>query len=52
MPFLAHLCAPHDIISMKMMPPSGRVHPQLCCSKFEFNLTDSSRDIDDFVHPL
>ena len=26
MPFLVHLCAPHDIISMKRMPPSGRAH--------------------------
>ena len=33
MPFLVHLCAPCDIISMKMMPPSGREHPQLYCIK-------------------
>ena len=26
-----HLCAPHDIIGAKIMPPSGRAHPQLYC---------------------
>ena len=25
----AHLYAPHDVIAMKMMPPSGRAHPHL-----------------------
>ena len=52
MPFLVHPCAPCDVISMKMMPPSGRVHPQLYCVKFEVNPINGSRDIDDFVHPL
>ena len=27
--FLAHLCVPHDVIGAKMIPPSGRTHPQL-----------------------
>ena len=30
---LCTLHAPHDIINMKMMPSSGRVHPQLHCVK-------------------
>ena len=29
-----HLYPPHDIITMKMTPPSGRAHPQLHCVKF------------------
>ena len=29
-----HLYAPCDIIATKMMPPSGRTHPQLHCVKF------------------
>ena len=29
MPFLVPLHAPHDIIGVKMMPPSSQVHPQL-----------------------
>ena len=29
MPFLAHWCAPHDIVSIKTTTPSGRAHPQL-----------------------
>ena len=36
---LAHPCAPHDIISYTVW-------------KFEVNPTDSSGDIDNFVHPL
>ena len=51
MPFLAHLCTPCDIISMKTMPPNGREHLQLYCAKFEVNPTDSSRVIYNFVHP-
>ena len=33
MPFLVHLCAPCNITSIKMMPCSGREHPQLYCVK-------------------
>ena len=29
-----HPYAPHDIIAIKAMPPSGRAHPQLHCVKF------------------
>ena len=28
-----HLCTPHDIIGVKIMPPSDRAHPQLHCVK-------------------
>ena len=28
-----HSYAPHDIVAAKMMPPSGRAHPQLHCVK-------------------
>ena len=31
MPLLVHLCTPHDIISIKMMPPSGRTHLATLC---------------------
>ena len=30
----AHPYTPHDIIAAKIMPPSGRAHPQLHCVKF------------------
>ena len=52
MPFLAHLCAPHDIISVKKQIPV--VGHTFCytVSKFEVNPIDGSRDIDTFVHPL
>ena len=29
----AHLYTPHDIIAIKVMPSSGRAHPQLQCVK-------------------
>ena len=28
---LVHPCTPYDIITMKMMPPSGRAYPQVYC---------------------
>ena len=39
---LGALCAPHGVIGMKMMPPSGRATLAYTLSKFEVNLTDSS----------
>ena len=26
---LVHMCTPHDVISVKTMPPSGRAQPQI-----------------------
>ena len=30
----AHLYMPHDVITVKMLPPNGRAHPQVHCVKF------------------
>ena len=45
----AHPYAPCDVITVKMMPPSGRAHPQLFCVKFWSKSTDSSWDTATFV---
>ena len=42
MPFLAHPCAPHDVISIKTIPSSGMDHPHLHSVQFEINQTDGS----------
>ena len=48
-----HPCTPHDIINEKMMPPSGRAHPQVYfVSNFGVNRTNSSQDTAIFVSPL
>ena len=45
----AHPYAPCDVIVAKMMPPSGRAHPQLHCVKFWSKSDWCSRDTAIFV---
>ena len=48
----ALLCTPHDVITTKTMPPSGRAYPQVYCVQNEVNRTNGSRDINVFVSYL
>ena len=52
MPFLCTLHAPCDIISMKMMPPSGRAHPQLHSVHVRTDWTDGFWVTAIFVSPF
>ena len=51
MPFLPHLCAPHDVISVKTMPLSRRHTPSYTVSTFGVNQTNGSQDTAIFVSP-